>query len=154
MQSSRKEQAAETKESVRVLGRVIRYMAANYKLAVAAVLACIILSAAATLKGMVFIQSLVDDYIRPLAEQALAGSTAPDFSPLAEALWGLAALYLTGILAAYAYNRIMVTVSQGTMKRLRVELFTRMESLPIKYFDTHAHGDIMSVYTNDEATLR
>ncbi len=66
----------------------------------------------------------------------------------------MAVLYLIGILAAYAYNRIMVTVSQGTMKRLRVELFTRMESLPIRYFDTHAHGDIMSVYTNDVDTLR
>ena len=109
IQSGRKEQATETKESIRVLGRVIRYMAVNYKLAVAAVLSCIILSAAATLKGMVFIQSLVDDYIRPLAKQASMGNMAPDFSPLAEALCGLAALYFTGILAAYAYNRIMVT---------------------------------------------
>lgn len=159
-QSSRKEQtgrqaqARETKEALRVLGRVIRYMAANYKLAVTAVLACIIVSAGATLKGMVFIQSLVDDYIRPLAQQASTGNTAPDFSPLAGALCRMAVLYLIGILAAYAYNRIMVTVSQGTMKRLRVELFTRMESLPIRYFDTHAHGDIMSVYTNDVDTLR
>ena len=148
-QTGRQEQARETKEALRVLGRVIWYMAANYKLAVTAVLACIIVSAGATLKGMVFIQSLVDDYIRPLAQQASTGNTAPDFSPLAGALCRMAVLYLIGILAAYAYNRIMVTVSQGTMKRLRVELFTRMESLPIRYFDTHAHGDIMSVYTND-----
>ena len=153
-QTGRQEQARETKEALRVLGRVIRYMAANYKLAVTAVLACIIVSAGATLKGMVFIQSLVDDYIRPLAQQASTGNTAPDFSPLAGALCRMAVLYLIGILAAYAYNRIMVTVSQGTMKRLRVELFTRMESLPIRYFDTHAHGDIMSVYTNDVDTLR
>ena len=153
-QTGRQEQARETKEAIRVLGRVIRYMAANYKLAVTAVLACIIVSAGATLKGMVFIQSLVDDYIRPLAQQASTGNTAPDFSPLAGALCRMAVLYLIGILAAYAYNRIMVTVSQGTMKRLRVELFTRMESLPIRYFDTHAHGDIMSVYTNDVDTLR
>lgn len=82
-QTGRQEQARETKEALRVLGRVIRYMAANYKLAVTAVLACIIVSAGATLKGMVFIQSLVDDYIRPLAQQASTGNTAPDFSPLA-----------------------------------------------------------------------
>lgn len=138
-----------TKESLMILKRIIAYMIKNYKAAVAAVLACIILSAAATLKGMVFVQSLVDDYIQPLI-----GNPSPDFSPLAAALCSLAALYLIALLASYSYNRIMVTVSQGTMERLRTELFSRMESLPIRYFDTHAHGDIMSVYTNDVDTLR
>lgn len=159
-----------TNESLGVLKRVICYMVSNYKGAVWAVAACIIVSAVATSRGMMFVQSLVDDYIQPLVGTAAAGHTAGqmvgqsagqaplgqalDFTPLFTALCGLAALYLIGVLAAFAYNRIMVNVSQGTMKRLREELFARMESLPIKYFDTHAHGDIMSVYTNDVDTLR
>lgn len=138
-----------TTQSLKVLKRVISYMVSNYKAAVAAVLCCIIISACASLRGMMFVQSLVDDYIQPMLGQA-----QPDFSPLFSVLCKLAALYLVGVLASYSYNRIMVTVSQGTMKRLRIELFARMESLPIKYFDTHAHGDIMSVYTNDVDTLR
>ena len=94
-------------------------------------------------------QSLIDDYIVPLTS-----ARTPDFSSLAAALRSLAVTYGLGVVCAYAYNRIMVNVSQGTMKKLRVELFTHMESLPVKYFDTHAHGDIMSVYTNDVDTLR
>ncbi|MCB7062808.1 ABC transporter ATP-binding protein/permease [Enterocloster citroniae] len=167
MENNRKSKA---NESLGILMRVIKYMVTNYKLAFLAVLACIILSAAATARGMLFIQSLVDDYIQPLLAQAAgmqaaggqgavggqaaAAQAALDFTPLFTALCGLAALYLVSILASYAYNRVMVTVSQGTMKRLRIQLFERMESLPIKYFDTHAHGDIMSVYTNDVDTLR
>ena len=94
-------------------------------------------------------QSLIDDYIVPLTQME-----QPDFSPLAGALFRVGCIYAIGILCAYAYNRIMVNVSQGTMRSLRVELFEHMESLPIRYFDTHAHGDIMSVYTNDVDTLR
>ena len=94
-------------------------------------------------------QSLIDDYIVPLTQAQI-----PDFSSLANALMRLAAVYAIGIVCAYAYNRIMVTISQGTMRAMRIELFTHMESLPIRYFDTHAHGDIMSVYTNDVDTLR
>ena len=94
-------------------------------------------------------QSLIDDYIVPLTQME-----QPDFSPLAGALFRVGCVYAIGILCAYAYNRIMVNVSQGTMRSLRVELFEHMESLPIRYFDTHAHGDIMSVYTNDVDTLR
>nr|WP_246019797.1 ABC transporter ATP-binding protein [Bacilliculturomica massiliensis] len=120
-----------------------------YKFHFSLVVFCILLGAAATLYGMVFIQSLVDDYILPLIQAA-----APDFSPLASVLIRVAAVYAAGIAASYAYNRIMVNVSQGTMKHLRVDLFSKMESLPIRYFDTHAHGDIMSVYTNDVDTLR
>ncbi len=136
-------------ESIRILKRVIQYMVTNYKAAFLAVLVCIIVSASASLKGMVFVQSLVDDYIQPMLGQA-----APDFSPLFGVLAGLAFIYLLSLFTSYGYNRIMVTVSQGTMKRLREELFRKMESLPIRYFDTHAHGDIMSVYTNDVDTLR
>ena len=135
--------------SMKSLGRLVRYMLHNYAAAFSVVVACILLAAIATLRGTVFIQSLVDDYILPMLSVE-----NPDFAPLAAALTKLAALYAVGIVAAYAYNRIMVSVSQGTMKRLRIQLFTRMEALPISYFDTHAHGDIMSVYTNDVDTLR
>ena len=135
--------------SMKSLGRLVRYMLHNYAAAFAVVVACILLAAIATLRGTVFIQSLVDDYILPMLSVE-----NPDFAPLAAALTKLAALYAVGIVAAYAYNRIMVSVSQGTMKRLRIQLFTRMEALPISYFDTHAHGDIMSVYTNDVDALR
>ena len=94
-------------------------------------------------------QQLIDDYIVPMMSQS-----SPDFGPLIKALMKLAMFYVAGILMTYAYNRIMVNVSQGTMKKIRIDLFTHMESLPIKYFDTHAHGDIMSIYTNDTDTLR
>ena len=94
-------------------------------------------------------QTLIDDYIVPLTQSA-----SPDYGPLAHALFIMACIYAVGIVCSYAYNRIMVNISQGTMRRLRNELFSHMESLPIRYFDTHAHGDIMSVYTNDVDTLR
>ena len=131
------------------LARVLRYMIHSYRFQFAVVLICILGSALATLRGTLFLQSLIDDYILPLAQ-----SGGGDFGPLARALVSLACVYAAGILCAYGYNRIMVNISQGTMRRLRVELFTRMESLPIRYFDTNAHGDIMSVYTNDVDTLR
>ena len=113
------------------------------------VVICILGSALATLRGTLFMQTLIDDYIVPMTK-----TQNPDFSGLAGALLSLAATYGIGILCAYGYNRIMVNISQGTMRELRIQLFTHMESLPIRYFDTHAHGDIMSVYTNDVDTLR
>ena len=131
------------------LKRVISYVLANYKFHYLAVIVCILLSALTTLAATLFMRSLIDDYITPLLAQA-----APDYTPLGRAIGTLTLVLLGGIVCSYAYNRIMVTVSQGTMRRLRVELFTHMESLPISYFDTHAHGDIMSVYTNDVDTLR
>nr|WP_273153458.1 ABC transporter ATP-binding protein [Enterocloster asparagiformis] len=129
--------------------RVLAYMLKSYKFHFMAAVACILGAALATQRGILFMQVLIDDYILPLA-----GTDHPRFGPLAAALLSLAGTYLLGILCSYGYNRIMVTVSQGTMRNLRVELFTHMESLPIKYFDTHAHGDIMSIYTNDVDTLR
>ncbi len=132
-----------------ILKRVLGYMLHNYKFSFFMVVVCILGSALATLRGTLFMQSLIDDYIQPLTQSA-----NPDFSALAGALLSVAATYVVGILCAYAYNRIMVNVSQGTMRNLRTELFEHMESLPIRYFDTHAHGDIMSVYTNDVDTLR
>lgn len=134
---------------IKMLKRVFTYILKNYKIPCITVAAGIVVSALTTLSANLFIQSLIDDYIFPLMEQAV-----PDYAPLAQALLKLTAVLLIGILCAYAYNRIMVNVSQGTLKRLRIELFSNMESLPVKYFDTHAHGNIMSVYTNDIDTLR
>ena len=131
------------------LMRVLRYMLKNYKLAFSVVVICIIGSALATLRGTLFLQSLIDDYIIPITKM-----DTPDFSSLAHALLGLIATYTAGIICAYSYNRIMVNIGQGTMRRIREDLFSHMESLPIRYFDTHPHGDIMSVYTNDVDTLR
>ena len=113
------------------------------------VVLCIIVTAYANVQGTMFMQTLIDDYITPLT-----GTVSPDFGPLGRALLQVACIYLLGVLANYGFNRIMVNVSQGTMRNLRKALFTRMESLPIKYFDTHSHGDVMSIYTNDTDTLR
>ena len=129
--------------------RVLGYMLRDYKFSFLMVAACIFGSALSTLRGTLFLQSLIDDYIVPLTQ-----TRTPDFSGLAAALVSVAFTYGIGILCAYGYNRIMVNVSQGTMRNLRVELFRHMESLPVRYFDTHAHGDIMSIYTNDIDTLR
>ena len=132
-----------------LLKRVLGYTLKQYKFCWLTVVVCIFVTAMTTLVSNLFMQSLIDDYILPLAQAA-----APDFRPLAGALLKLAAVLLVGVLCSYAYNRIMVNVTQGTMKRLRIQLFHNMESLPIQYFDTHPHGDIMSVYTNDTDTLR
>lgn len=132
-----------------VLNRVIRYMLHYYKYLFALVIVCILITAVTTVVGAAFPQSLVDDYIVPML-----GSGSADFSGLAQQLVRLVCIMAVGVITAFAYNRIMVNVSQGTMRHLRDDLFRKMESLPIKYFDTHAHGDIMSVYTNDIDTLR
>lgn len=132
-----------------LISRVIRYMLHFYKFQFLLVILCIIITAIATVVGATFPQRLVDDYILPMMA---SGST--DFSALASDLVRLACVMAIGVVSAFAYNRIMVNVSQGTMRNLRDDLFHKMESLPIKYFDTHAHGDIMSVYTNDVDTLR
>ena len=132
-----------------IMKRLLGYVLKNYKFSCIAVLACIIASALITLSATLFIQKLVDNYIIPLTQSAVH-----DYAPLASALIKLSAVLIVGVLCSYIYNRIMVNVGQGTLKKLRFELFTNMESLPIKYFDTHAHGDIMSVYTNDIDTLR
>lgn len=120
-----------------------------YKIPFLLVVVFILITAIATVVGATFPQTLVDDYITPML-----ASGSKDFSGLASDLFRLACIMGTGVITAFAYNRIMVNVSQGTMRHLRDDLFRRMEALPIKYFDTHAHGDIMSVYTNDVDTLR
>ena len=113
------------------------------------VLIGIIVSALANVQASLFLKSLIDDYITPMLSQSV-----PDYAPLLNALLRIGCVYLVGILCAWGYNRIMVNVTQGAMRNLRIRVFTHMESLPIRYFDTHAHGDIMSVYTNDVDTLR
>ncbi len=135
--------------SFKALKRAILYMLKGYGAPFAVVVVCIIISAVVTARLALFTESLIDDYIEPMLE---TGST--DFSGLASAMGELAVLLAVGVIAAYAYNRIMVTINQRTMRQLRIDTFERMESLPIRYFDTHAHGDIMSVYTNDVDTLR
>lgn len=133
----------------KLINRVIRYMLHYYKFPFLLVIVCILITAIATVVGATFPQTLVDDYITPMLS-----SGSSDFSGLASDLIRLACIMGVGVVTAFTYNRIMVNVSQGTMRRLRDDLFRRMEALPIKYFDTHAHGDIMSVYTNDVDTLR
>lgn len=137
------------RETLHIIKRILFEMIRNYKFSFFLVIVCIIGSALATLRGTLFMRELIDNYITPLLR-----AESPDFSQLGVALISLAATYAIGILCAYGYNRIMVNISQSTLKRFRIELFTHMESLPIRYFDTHAHGDIMSVYTNDVDTLR
>ena len=129
--------------------RVMRYVLKDYKFHFLLVIACIVFAALATLSMTLFTRSLIDTYILPLI-----GKANPDFSPLAQRLFKLACILGVGVICNYGMNRIMVTVSQGSLKRMRTELFNKMESLPLKYFDTHARGDIMSVYTNDIDTLR
>lgn len=145
----KKKTVSDGRKQFRILKRVLGYMLKNYKFSFLIVVLCIFGSAYATLRGTLFMQTLIDDYIVPLTHAQI-----PDYTELAKALFALAAIYAVGILCSYAYNRIMVNISQGTMKKLRIELFEHMESLPIRYFDTHAHGDIMSIYTNDVDTLR
>lgn len=144
-----KQQTDRTATTTKLISRVIRYMLHYYKYPFLLVVACIMITAVATVIGATFPQTLVDDYITPM----LANGT-DDFSGFASDLVRLACVMGVGVVTAFTYNRIMVNVSQGTMRHLRDDLFRRMESLPIKYFDTHAHGDIMSVYTNDVDTLR
>lgn len=129
--------------------RLFKRLWKDYKFHLILVLLGILGAAIATARGTLFMQTLIDQYIVPLTQ-----AENPDFSGLASAMMRVAAVYVFGVVCAYMYNRIMVTVSQGTMLKIREELFSHMESLPIKYFDTHAHGDVMSIYTNDTDTLR
>ena len=129
--------------------RLMSYVGRGYGLRFILVLMCILVSAIASVSGSLFLGSLIDDYIEPLLVMA-----DPDFGGLLRALILMGCLYLTGALCAFVYNRLMVTISQGVQKKIRDDLFGHMQTLPIKYFDTHAHGDVMSVYTNDVDTLR
>ena len=129
--------------------RLLSYVLKGYKFRFFLVLVCILVSAAASVSASLFLGSLIDDYIAPLLL-----TDQPVFSGLLHTLILMGCLYLAGALCTLAYNRIMVTISQGVQKEIRDELFVHMQTLPIRYFDTHAHGDVMSVYTNDVDTLR
>ena len=133
----------------RLLKRIMAEVFQHYLPHCILVLVCIVVSALANVQASLFLQTLIDDYIIPMTQQQ-----DPSFAPLAGALMRVGCIYVVGILAAWLNARIMVNVTQGTLRNLRVQLFTHMESLPIRYFDTHPHGDIMSVYTNDVDTLR
>ena len=133
----------------KILGRILEYTFKNYKIHMIIVFICIIVSVLANVQGTLFIQSLIDDYITPLMN-----TSSPDFTPLLFAIARVAGFYLLGAASTFAYSKLMVYVTQGTMRNLRIDIFSHMESLPIKFFDTHSHGDIMSVYTNDIDTLR
>ena len=133
----------------KLLKRLLGYVFKSYTPHCIIVFICILISVLANAQGTMFLQDLIDVYIIPMI-----GTSDPDFKPLATAILKVASFYLCGAAASYIYGRILVVVSQGTLKSLRNDMFSHMEKLPIKYFDTNSHGDIMSVYTNDIDTLR
>ena len=140
---------SQVKNPGRLFIRLMKYVLTKYKFHCMAVVILIFLGVIANVQGTMFMKNLIDDYIAPFLL-----TDTPDFSPLAHAIMRVAGFYAIGIVSTYAYNRIMVNVTQGVLRDMRDDLFSHMQKLPIKYFDTHAHGDIMSVYTNDIDTLR
>ena len=136
------------KLNLKVLKRILSYMGA-YKARLIFVVICILVSAIASAGSAMFVEILIDDYISPMLLQ-----DSPVFTGLIKALCIMAIVYVVGVLAGYLYNRLMVTIAQSTLKRIRDEMFSRMQYLPVRYFDTHTHGEIMSLYTNDTDTLR
>ena len=132
-----------------VFKRLMKYVTKNYGPHLVIVAILIFVSVLANVQGTMFIQSLIDDYIAPMLTMDV-----PDYHPLAMAILRVAGFYAIGVASSYIYNRIMINVTQGTLRNVRDDLFSHMETLPIKYFDTHAHGDVMSTYTNDTDTLR
>lgn len=141
--------SAKNKNTGKIFKRLMAYIFKSYKFHLIFVAVCILISVLANVQGTLFMQTLIDEFILPLIK-----SENPDFTDLWGQITRVAVFYAIGVIATYTYNRIMVNVTQGTLKNLRDSLFTKMESLPIKYFDTNAHGDIMSIYTNDIDTLR
>jgi len=144
---------AKVENAGKIFGRLVAYVGKYYWFHWILVAICIVGSVLANLQGTMFTKTLIDDYIKPLFQMAQEGVT-PDYSGLLHAMERVVIFYALGIACAYTQARILLVVTQGTMKRLRNEMFEHMEKLPIKYFDTHAHGDIMSLYTNDVDTLR
>ena len=137
------------KDAKGTLKRLIGYIAKGNKARLAIVFVLLLISTIASVASSLFLKSLIDDYIAPLI-----GQSAPDFSPLFGALTMMACIYLAGMLASYLQTRLMIPVAQGTLKTIRDDMFSHMQTLPIKYFDTHTHGNVMSYYTNDTDTLR
>ena len=140
---------SQVKNPMAIFRRLMNYVTKQYLIQWIIVIVLIFVSVLANVQGTMFMQTLIDDYIMPML-----GQDNPDFGPLAMAILRVAGFYLLGVAATFSYNRIMIYVTQGTMRAFRNDMFAHMEKLPIRYFDTHAHGDIMSIYTNDIATLR
>lgn len=137
------------KNPMKTLKRIFAIIVKGYPIQCVLVIIGIIVGVLANVYGSLFLQSLIDDYITPLV-----GSSAPDFTPLLKALATMAVIYLVGVVSNYMYNRLMIYISEGSLKKVRDGLFDHMETLAIPYFDTHTHGDLMSIYTNDADTLR
>ena len=137
------------KDQVKTLKRLFNFVLTRHRNSCIVVLLLIIVSTIANVSGSIFIKSLIDDYITPYINSA-----NPTFAPLLNAIIRMIAIYAIGVLATYGFNRILIDVSQGSLKEIRDSMFEHMEKLPIRYFDTHNHGDIMSIYTNDADTLR
>ena len=149
-----KEPASKHKENktnpMKTLKRLMKYIIDGYLWQGIIVVICILISSLATVASTLFIKNLIDDYILPFISE----SGTADFTKLSQALFVMAIIFLIGVVATYAFNRIMINIAQGTLKKIRDDMFVHMETLPIKFFDTHAHGDLMSLYTNDTDTLR
>ena len=137
------------KQKRQILWRLTKYVLQNYKFSCLAVMACIAISSVTTLVSTLFTRTLIDDYIVPLTQV-----DNPEYASLAQALFKLGLVLFFGVVCSFTYNRLMINVSQGTLLRLRKSLFEHMEKLPISYFDSRTHGDVMSTYTNDVDTLR
>lgn len=135
---------------MKTLKRLMKYIIDGYLWQGIIVVICILISSLATVASTLFIKNLIDDYILPFISE----SGTADFTKLSQALFVMAIIFLIGVVATYAFNRIMINIAQGTLKKIRDDMFVHMETLPIKFFDTHAHGDLMSLYTNDTDTLR
>ena len=141
--------AKPTKDSLKILKRLLTYVFKEYKFLFMIVAVTIIISSLANVIGTLFLRNLIDDYIVPLMNK-----TGADFGPLLKMIITMAVIYYVGVISTYIYSRIMIVVSQGSLKKIRDDMFSHMETLPIKFFDTHAHGDVMSLYTNDTDALR
>ncbi|NSB14011.1 ABC transporter ATP-binding protein [Clostridium beijerinckii] len=137
------------KNSLKILKRLLVYILKEYKFLFFMVLVTIIISSLANVIGTLFLRNLIDDYITPLLNKPES-----DFGPLLKMIITMAVIYYVGVISTYIYSRIMIVISQGSLKRIRDDMFAHMENLPIKFFDTHAHGDLMSLYTNDTDALR
>ncbi len=137
------------KDDLPMIKRILSYVVGAYKVQFIIVLIGIIFSSIASVAGSLFLEILIDDYISPLLSEA-----APVFTGLLKAIFTMGLIYLVGLVSTLLYNQLMVTISQGVLKNIRDDLFSKMQSLPIKYFDTHSHGDVMSFYTNDIDALR
>ena len=133
----------------KLLSRLMKFIFSRYLIHYVVVLICILASVFCSVQGTLFMQTLIDDYISPMI-----GVANPDYGPLIGAMSRVAGFYALGVLASFIQQKILIYVAQGTIRDMRNEVFAHMQDLPIRYFDTHAHGDIMSVYTNDIDTLR